>query len=82
MRKHAKNSHAHVNSFSRTQKSFLCACKSLLEKINVKNPEKINVFTGGYYIPNIKLNIVLYKPFMLNMVRKSTERFRNLSLEK
>ncbi len=29
MRKHAKHSHAHVNSFLRAQKSFLCACKSL-----------------------------------------------------
>ncbi len=30
MRKHAKKkSHAHVNSFLKAQKSFLCACKSL-----------------------------------------------------
>ncbi len=28
MRKHAKHYHAHVNSFLRAQKSFLCACKS------------------------------------------------------
>ncbi len=26
-------------------------------------------------MPNIKLKIMLYKPFMLNMVWKSTERF-------
>ncbi len=30
MRKHAKHYHAHVKSFSRAQKSFLCACKSYL----------------------------------------------------
>ncbi len=35
------------------------------------------------YISKIKLKIVLYEPFMLNMVWKSTERyFGNLSLEK
>ncbi len=53
MRKHAKNSHAHVNSFSRAQKSFLCACKSHLEKINVKNPEQIKIFTDDYNIYQI-----------------------------
>ncbi len=53
------------------------------EKINEKKkPEKIKIFTDYYYIPNIKLKIMLYEPVMLNMVWKSTERFGNLSLEK
>ncbi len=68
MRKHAKHYNAHVNSFSKAQKSFLCACKSFfyirdsvcchLEKTNGK------IFTEDYYIPNIKLKIMLYEPFM------------------
>lgn len=33
-------------------------------------------------LPNIKVKIMLYEPFLLNMVYKPTERFRNLSLEK
>ncbi len=93
MRKHAKHSHAHVNSFLRAQKSFLCACKSLyffilgtlcviLRKSMKKPWENKNIYKWLYYIPNIKLKIMLHEPFMLNMVWKSTERFVNLSLEK
>ncbi len=33
-------------------------------------------------LPNIKVKIMLYEPFLFNMVWKPTERFRNLSLEK
>ncbi len=55
MRKHAKHFHAHVNSFSRAQTSFLCACKSLyyfsffsfrdsIINKSIKKTEKINIF--------------------------------------
>ncbi len=55
------------------------------KKINGKKKktwENKNIYRWLYYIPNIKLKIILYEPFMLNMVWKSTERFGNLSLEK
>ncbi len=44
--------------------------------------ENKNIYRWLYCIPNIKLKIMLYEPFMLNMVWKSIERFGNLSLEK
>ncbi len=75
-----KNSHARVISFSRAQKRFLCACKSHQEN-QCKN-WKITIFTDDYTIFQILSWWVLHEPFMLNMVRKSTERFGNLSLEK
>ncbi len=35
------------------------------EKINEKNPEKNkNIYRWLYYIPNIKLKIMLYEPFV------------------
>ncbi len=51
------------------------------KKINEKKPwENIFFYRWLYFIPNIKLKIMLYEPFMLNMVWKSTERFGKLSL--
>jgi len=48
-----------------------------------KKPEKMNnIYRLLYFIQNIKLKIMLYEPFMLNKVWKSTERFENLSLKK
>ncbi len=37
--------------------------------------ENKNIYRWLYFIPNIKLKIMLYEPFMLNRVWKSTERF-------
>ncbi len=42
------------------------------EKINEKNTEKIQM---AVIYTKHKLTIMLYEPFMLNMVWKSTERF-------
>ncbi len=50
------------------------------KKINEKQNK--NIYRWLYYIPNIKLKIMLYEPFMFNMVWKSTESFGYLSLEK
>ncbi len=55
---------------------------SLQENQWKKNLENKNIYRCLYYIPNIKLKIMLYEPFVLNMVSKSTETFGNLSLEK
>ncbi len=76
-----KNSHARVIRFSRAQTSFLCACKSHQEN-QCKKPWKITIFTDDCTIFQILSWWVLHEPFMLNMGRKSTERFGNLSLEK
>jgi len=43
---------------------------------------KIKIFTIDYYKPKlIKLNKMLYEPFMLNMAWKSTEKFESVSLK-
>ncbi len=33
-----------------------------------------NIYRWLYYIPNIKMKIMLYEPIMLNMVWEATER--------
>ncbi len=35
------------------------------DKSNDKNPDKIKIFTDDYYIPNIKVKIMLYEPFFV-----------------
>ncbi len=91
-----QNIHAHVNSFSRAQNCvhekvyffilfyFRDSVCCHFDKSNDKNPDKIkNIYRWLYYIPNIKVKIMLYEPYiLLNVVWKSTERFGNLSLEK
>ncbi len=70
MCKHAKHYHEHANSFSRAFFRDSVCCH--FEKINEKNTEKTQM---AVIYTKHKLTIMLYKPFMLNMVWKSTERF-------
>ncbi len=59
-------------------RDYVCYFK----KINEKLWENKTIYRWLYYIPIIKLKIMLNEPFMLSMVWKSNERFGNLSLEK
>ncbi len=76
MRKHAQHYRAHVHSFSRAQKASCVHVKACIllffilgtlyvvtpRKSMKKKPEKILIFT------DLKLKIMLYEPFLFNMV--------------